>query len=276
MAKSDAKTTSTEVTKTTTASVPAAVNDYGADAGTGFEGMSGSDLSIPFLSVLQSNSPQVEDENPKGSKPGMLINTVTGELIEGDKGVPFLPVHKETSHVEWVPRDAGGGFVGLHDSNGETVKAAIAANGGNRIGKLRVGTNELIETHYVYGLILNEAGTETEGFGVISFTSTKIKPYKDWTTAMYTMKGRPPIFANRAVIKTVKQKNEKGSFHNFKIEPLRETWIKSLINPVAEAALLAEAKAFRDMVTSGMARAAFETQNATGDGGNGSTEDAPF
>lgn len=258
-----------------------AAYDYGADAGAGFEGTSGADLSIPFISILQSNSPQVEEDSDR-YKPGMLVNTVTGDIIDADAakngpGQAFLPVHKETAYVEWVPRDSGGGFVGLHDPNGEVVKAAIAANGGSRIGKLTLDNgNELIETHYIYGLLLDEAGETTTGFAVVSFTSTKIKPYRDFTTAMYTLKGRPPMFANRAVLRTVKQKNEKGSFYNFKIEPLKASWMESLINPQTEAALLEEAKSFRDMVTSGMARAAFETQNNTGDGGNGSSEDPPF
>lgn len=258
-----------------------AAYDYGADAGAGFEGTSGADLSIPFISILQSNSPQVEEDSDR-YKPGMLINTVTGDIIDADvaksgPGQAFLPVHKETAYVEWVPRDSGGGFVGLHDPNGDVVKAAIAANGGSRIGKLTLDNgNELIETHYIYGLLLDEAGETTTGFAVVSFTSTKIKPYRDFTTAMYTLKGRPPMFANRAVLRTVKQKNEKGSFFNFKIEPLKASWSESLINPQTEAALLEEAKGFRDMVTSGMARAAFETQNSTGDGGNGSSEDPPF
>lgn len=256
------------------AALPASVYDYGQDAGAGFEGTSGADLSIPFLSILQSNSPQVEEDNPKGSKPGLLYNTVTRELTSGEDGIVFLPVHKELAYVEWVPRDQGGGFVGLHDPNSEEVRRAIAANGGQRIGKLSMDNgHELIETHYVYGLILDADGKESSGFAVLSFTSTKIKPCRDWLTAMYTLKGRPPIFANRARIKTVKQKNEKGTFFNYQIEPLRETWLKSLIHPVEEAALLTEAREFRDMVISGMARAAFETQSATGDG---SSEDAPF
>lgn len=257
-----------------------ATYDYGADAGAGFEGTSGADLSIPFISILQSNSPQVEEDSDR-YKPGMLVNTVTGDIIEADVGKQaagqvFLPVHKETAYVEWIPRDSGGGFVGLHDPNGEVVKTAIAANGGSRIGKLKVGDNELIETHYIYGLLLDETGSSTTGFAVVSFTSTKIKPYRDFTTAMYTLKGRPPMFANRAILRTVKQKNEKGSFFNFKIEPFKSSWVESLINPQTEAELLAEAKGFRDMVTSGMARAAFETQNSTGDGGNGNADDPPF
>ncbi len=249
--------------------------DYGDDAGVGFEGTKSSDLSIPFLGVLQSNSPQVEDNNPDGAASGMLYNTVTRELLDGEKGIVFLPCHKDTAFVEWVPRDLGGGFVGMHDPDGDVVKASKEAHEADpdaKFGKYKVGKNDLIETYYVYGLILDDTGEETQGFAVISFTSTKIKAYRDWTTAMYTLKGKPPIFANRARIRTVKQKNDFGTFFNFCIDPLRETWVKSLISPITNKELLVEASGFREMVTSGMARAAFETERSTGDG-SGATEE---
>lgn len=251
--------------------------DYGSEAGAGFEGTSGDDLSIPFVSILQSNSPQVEEENPPGAKAGMLYNTVTREMIPGEQGVVFLPVHKEHVFVEWVPRNEGGGFVGTYDPGAAEVKDAIAANGGQRTGKLHLPNgNELIETFYVYGLTLDDEGKETTGFGVVSFTSTKIKPCRDWTTAMYTLKGKPPMFANRARLKTVRQKNEHGTYHNFQIEPLAATWRESLIDPQAEASLLQEAREFREMVMTGMAKANHESEHSTsGVGPEGSSEDKP-
>ena len=105
--------TKQEVAKTAPAGA-VATYDYGGDQGAGFEDTSGSDLSVPFLGILQSNSPQVEDKDPTGSEPGMLFNTVTRELVSSEDGVVFLPCHKETAYVEWVPRNKGGGFVGLH------------------------------------------------------------------------------------------------------------------------------------------------------------------
>lgn len=256
--------------------------DYGDDAGAGFEGTKGSDLSIPFLGILQSNSPQVEDKDPEGAESGMLFNTVTRELISGETGLVFLPCHKEGPvWVEWVPRNKGGGFVGLHDPESDEVKNGepiMHPETGKPTRKLRCGENELIETYYVYGLILDEDGGDTVGFAVISFTSTKIKPYRDWVTAMYTLKGKPPMFANRARIRTTKQKNESGTFYNFRIDPFAETWAKSLINPAEQGDLLTQAKDFREMVVSGMARAAFETERAAGDGGGAEPgdENPPF
>lgn len=280
-----AKSTGTDVATTEAPALPAAY-DYGEDAGAGFEGTKGSDLSVPFLAILQKTSPQVEggDAPIAGAKVSMLFNTVTREMWPADveanvEGLAFIPCHKETAYVEWVPRDNGGGFVAMHDPNGQIVKDAIEANDGKTFGKLKIGDNDLVETHYVYGLFLNKEGSETEGFAVISFTSTKITPYKDWITAMFTIKGKPPMFANRAILRTVKQKNDYGTFFNFRIDPFGETWIKGLINPKTETALLVEAKEFREMVVSGMARADFDSQrSAEGAGGSadGGGEKAPF
>jgi len=236
-----------------------AAYDYGQDAGAGFEQVKATDLAVPFINVVQALSKIVEEG---GATAGQLFNTVTGEFIEGDVGVAFVPCHKEEAFVEWVPREKGGGFVGLHAPDSEVVKKAIETNGGKRFGDLKVGENDLIETHYVYGLVLDEEGNP-DGFAVVAFTSTKIKVFRNWLTAMYTLKGKPPMFANRARIKTVKQKSKQHTFYNLKIEPLKGSWGDSLINPQTEAALLTAARDFQQMVVSGLARAAFETQDGS-------------
>ncbi len=286
----------TEIAVQEAAGLPATSYDYGDDSGAGFEGTKSSDLSVPFLAILQSNSPQVVDKDPAGCESGNLFNTVTKQVWQGEgptaEGVIFIPVHKEQVYVEWVPRLAGGGMVGMHDPNGDVVKKAIEDNDGKSFGKLHCpdsrpdakagAENDLVETFYVYGLFLDEDGVSTTGFGVVSFTSTKIKPYRDWITAMYTLKGKPPMFANRAVLRTVKQKNDSGTFFNFRIDPYGQTWSKGLINPAQNDALLNEARDFREMVVSGMAKADFASQHAaSGSGGDpaadgGDGEDAPF
>lgn len=243
-----------------------ATYDYGTDAGAGFEGTQATDLSIPFLAILQSNSPQVESNSPDGSKAGMLFNTVTRELIPGAEGLVFQPCFKEDCYVEWVPRDAGGGLVGRHDAGAEIVKKAVA-KAKTRFEKLKTedGKHDLVETHYVYGLVLDSSGEKPLGFAVISFSSTKIKPFRDWFTAMYMLVGKPPIFANRARIKTVQQTNKKGQkFYNFQVDPFQTDWRSSLIDPAANKELLEAGKNFRDKVMSGAAKAAFETQEAAG------------
>jgi hypothetical protein len=276
-------------TATATANVPAEVKNqlpaeagdfnYGEDAGVGFEGTTANDLSIPFIGILQSNSPQIDGDNPvEGAKPGMLYNTVTGELISGELGQAFIPVHYDRAFVEWTPRDKGGGFVGLHDPNSELVKAEVEKHKGQR-GKIILSNgNELIETEYCYCLLLEPDMKTPSGFAVLSLTSTKLTPFRKFKTSLFMLKGKPPLFVNRGVLKTTKQKNEKGTFYNANFVPaVGADWKSSLIpNNAAHKELIEEAKSFRQMVLSGVAKAAFETQNAAGDTGSGNTEDAPF
>lgn len=249
-----------------TAKPPALSHDYGADAGAGFEGTKSSDLAIPFLNVMQSNSPSVVDGIHKS---GDIVNSVTGEVYAGEDGVPFQPVHHEHKFVKWRPRDAGGGILGTFDPEDPYVAQTCKLNG-SEYGKLKTQDgNELIETHYVYGLILNDAGNEAQGFAVIAYTSTKITPYRKWSTAMFLLKGKPPLFANRARMVTINDKNDKGqAFKNVEMKPLVGTnWLDSLIPPSTPdgQGLLTAAKELREMILSGMAKAAYDTQDTSGD-----------
>lgn len=257
---------SKSVAKKEEKSTALAAPDYGEYKGEGFEGTTASDLSIPFISVLQNNSPIVED-NPE-AEAGMLYNTVTGELIDGEDGTIFQPCYKERLYTEWVPYDDGGGFVGIHTPDSDIVKNALVVVEGNKFADLKNGENDLVETHYVYGNLLDKDGKEVVAFAVMAMTSTKIKVCRDWFTSMYMIKGQPPLFANRARLQTVKQKKDKFTFYNFKITPIGNSWAESLIDPKSEdgKALLQAGKEFKDMVTSGIAKAAFETQESASGG----------
>lgn len=247
--------------------------DYGEMAHEGFEGTTIKDLSIPFINVLQSLSPEVQDETVAGAKAGDLLNSVTKEILK--QPLVVIPIEKEESWVEWVPRTKGGGLVGRHDPNSEIVLSAIKNNGGSRIPpkdaegkriafKTPAG-NDLIETHYVYCLIMDDEGQSIDGYCVLSFSSAKIKAYKDWMTSLYTQKGRPPIFANRAKISTVKQKNESGTFFIYGVAPFNDTWRESLIPPDADGMkLLKEAQEFRKMIHEGLARPDYDSVASSG------------
>ncbi len=213
--------------------------DYGDEAGEGFEGISLNDMSIPFLNLLQSNSPEVEAQTIPNARAGLILNSVTKEIL--DQPIIVQPVKREHKWVEWKPRTAGGGLVATHEDDSEVVKKAIAANGGSRIppkgndGKrvaMKVGTNELVETFYYYCFLLDPNGMEQIGWCVISFSSTKIKVQKDWMTAMRTQRGKPPLKAFRCKIATERQTNDSGQpYYNFTIRPFGDTWIASSDRP---------------------------------------------
>ncbi len=231
------------------------------------------ELSIPFFSILQSNSPEVEEQTIEGAKPGMIFNTVTKELYEN--GIYVLPVKKDYKFVQWVPRLRGGGFVNSHDPKGELVAASIKANDGSVFGNLTIqgenGQDDLVETKFMNIMHYDPHTAMPLGFGIISFSKTKIKPYNDWITSMrlITPKVKHRITIG-AKIGTVKQTNPKGTFYNFHIVSAGSSWKESLMERPRMDAVLLEAKGFQDMLKSGMATPDFGSTKAD-DG-----DDVPF
>ena len=255
------------------------VIDYGEDAGAGFENQSREDISIPFITVLQALSPQVSKETVEGAKSGMLFNTVTEELIDD---VTFVPGYTEHVYVEWVPRKEGGGFVALHQMDSPVV--AKAKDESEEFGKLKVdreggGQNDLVETFYVYGSILDE-DDNPESMAVIAFTSSKIKIYRKWNTSirMFTVKTedgrkvRPPMFAHRVKLGSQKEQANGEEYFNFTLKPANGKIKDSLLEPGCEA--LESARSVGEMVKSGLAKAAHDSVD--GEGGDNADEDIPF
>lgn len=74
------------------------------------------DVAIPFMRVLQSNSPQVKRQNAKyveDAEAGQFFNTATQRTFDGDKGLYVVPVHFERQATLWLPRGEGGGGGGF-------------------------------------------------------------------------------------------------------------------------------------------------------------------
>ena len=250
--------------------------DYGNQKHAGFEDVKVTDLSIPFISVMQSNSKLVGDADHP-AKAGDMVNSVTGEVVK--QPLIVHPVHKDHLWAEWIPRNKGGGRGDSHEDDSQIVKDVIKKNGGSRIPPLNSDNErkpfrlengmDLVETHYVYCLIMNEEGTEHMGYCVLPFSSTKIKVQKDWWTAMYTLKGAPPLVANRARVSTVQQTGNGQQFFNLSIKAFADTWLEGLIPPdEAGFKLMKEASDFREMIESGLAKAAVETEDTGSSGGS--------
>lgn len=238
--------------------VPAAVSDYGTYAGGGYENTNQDDFARPVVVLLQALSPQVSGTDPiDGARAGSLLNSATDELYP-EEGFIFVPCAREHVFTEWIPKNedgTGGGFVGRHEPASEVVAAAIKQYG--RFGKPKLPNgNELVETFYLYGMVLeNASDTEAIDIVVIPFTSTKIKKYKAWMTKSRTVKGRPPMFAHRVQVSTVGERKGNHNFFNYKLEPALGKSIKeSLIPPELDGAphpLLIEGDNISRMVSEG-------------------------
>jgi len=241
-------------------------------ANRGFENTTSKDFAIPFKQILQSNSPQIADEAKriKGAKPGDLHNTVTNRVIDGKEGFLFLPCVTEHCYTEWTPRDKGGGFKGRHEVNAKTVIDAIASgkktDKGNR--PITASGTELVETYYVYGMILDSIDAmESAEMVVLAFTSTKIKKYRKFMTTLRTNKAfkDAPLFAHRLRVTTVQEKNPEGTYYNFEVNPAidgEDPVAASVLPPEVDGKdhpLLVAGDQLREQVLGGTARAATES-----------------
>ncbi len=233
-----------------------ALTDFGDDAGAGFEDVTKEEYSIPFIRILQTNSPQCEPGVMPGAKPGMFINTATGELFEPGT-VTFIPVHREHDFCEYIPRDQGGGFKGRRPVDDPLVIELQAKQG--QFGKLQTpDATELVETFYLYGLWLVDGMLSRV---VIGFSSTQVKKYRNFITramGIQYLNGeghaiRPPLWAHRWKLGTVGEKNKKGSFFGWTITLDGEKPLDALV-PM-KSAWYAAGKEFYEMIKAGVARA---------------------
>lgn len=206
------------ITLDTDAFKPALIYDE-ADFGAGFEDFGAEDVLVPFISILQKGSPQVEDDNPKqvpGAKAGMFMNTATGELFDGKTtGIRVIPVHRNRQFIEWIPKDEGGGLVKVYAPDAKEVLDVVGKD--RQYGKLKIGDgNDLVETFSVFALLVREDGDYDRV--VISFASSQISVYKRWMMKAQSIKvttpdGRklvPPMFSHMYTLTTLfTQKKEK-------------------------------------------------------------------
>lgn len=272
-----------EVAPRTTGSALAVAEDYGDDAGKGMENITADERKIPFVRLLQSNSPQcTNDGNAKympNAKAGMFLNTSTGALF--DK-LEFIPCARDHKFVEYVPRDLGSGFVTVHEPNAEIVLMLRAKQG--KFGKLENGVvrdakgnitagTEIIEGFQVYAIFL-DSETGAKFRAVASFTSTQIGKYQNLIDRIDNIEYRtsaaedaktikPPMWAHRWVMTSANEKNKKGAFKGYvlglatkKPDGSDDFPIKSLIK--MSDPLYAEGRAFRAFVESGKGAADYE------------------
>ena len=249
-----------------------AVMDYGEDEGAGHENLGKDDFAIPFLLLLQPLSPPVVEGRAKA---GDLYNTLTEEVIPGSEGVRLVPVLTQHVYTRWVPRDAGGGFRGQHDPASPEVKEAQKQSG-KVFGKLTIVApnekgeqekNEMVETFYLYAQLLDK-NLQPAGGCIINFYSTKIKLYKQMMTKIAEVrvqapdgrKVKPPLFAHPLHLTTVSQKNNKGTFYNFVIRPVKGSVMESLLAP--DHAAVQAGSALLKLIQSGDAKVDFEKQQA--------------
>jgi len=240
----------------TQSNLPAMASKYQEDAGAGYEEADKDSFAIPFIAILQALSPQVDESDGafiEGAKQGMFLNTVTNDVFEA---LNIIPVHYNRTFTEWGLRENGGGFKGEHPPEKGT-ELQLTATRDDKSRDVLPNGNQIVDSRNHYVLIETVNGWQPV---IISFTATQLKKSRKWMTSMNQIKvddgtGRmfnPPMFANLYHMSTVKEKNEKGSWFNFKLER---------VGYVDDEGAYAMAKEFREQVKSGEAKAAHESAN---------------
>jgi hypothetical protein len=200
------------------------LSEIEADAGSGVQ-MGMADAAVPYLYILQTNSPQVNEDHAlyvKGAKAGMFYNNVSGEVFDGrEQGVVVIPCGYERKYVEWVPRDNGGGYVADHDVNGPIMSETKPDERGRPI---LANGNLIVETtyHYVYMRHPEEGNWERI---IVPMKSTALKKSRRWNTALMSTlipgtQKQAPRWLFPYLLKTVKEQKDQNTWSNFDITRL--------------------------------------------------------
>ena len=253
--------------KTNTALAVGAM-DFASDAGAGMENAGQESFAIPFLSILQKGSPQVDEASGsavEGARAGMFYENVTGRMISGKDGVVLIPCSYKREFLRWASRDNGGGLKGVYTpeqvadmrAKGQVVEQDGRLYAPESDGSVNPNKSDRFNdtrNHYVL-IIDQETGAWTEA--LLSLTSTQIKKSKMLMSALASVKLKnssnqlftPPTFANLIHATTVGESNDKGTWFGVKFE---------LAGQVDRSEVYAAAKAFHASIAKGGVQVKYE------------------
>jgi len=237
-----------QVTEKKSAPLPA--NMFEDDAAKGLGAIGQEDLALPFLKILGQLSPEVNKRDGKyveGAEPGMIFNSVSGELYDGVKGINVIPCFYKLEYIEWKDRGEGlGAPVAIYDSSSDIMsKTTPDAN-----YKDRLPNGNYIEKTASHFVIV--AG-DSPSTALISMKSTQLKISRKWNSMMsgIKMKGAngmftPASFSHIYKLKTTQMSNDKGTWFG---------WEVSKVGPVTDKGLYDQAKGFSDSISKGNVKA---------------------
>ena len=232
-----------------------AINLFEADADKGSQNMTQEDLALPFLKVLGQLSPEINKRDGKyveGAEAGMILNTVTNDIFDGEKGIEVLPVYYKRQLVEWQDRgESKGAPVAIHEASSDIMSKTTR----DKSYKDRLPNGNYIENtanHFV--ILLGKSPTTA----LISMKATQLKVSRKWNSMMMGLKlqGKnglftPPIYSHIYKLKTVQMSNDKGTWFG---------WDVSTVGPVQDKAVYEIAKNFAASVSKGEVQTKHETE----------------
>lgn len=223
--------------------------------GAGSEEVTREEMALPFLGLLQALSPQVakrEDAYIEDAEPGMFFDTVRQTIWDGEEGILVIPCHMSPVVVEWVNREAGGGFVAVHPSMKAARKACQDPE-----------NHDLVQTHQHAVLVQNPDKTWSEA--IWPMKSTALTPSRQWNSRI-AMQERSlpnaetgedevlrdlPRYWSIWRVTSAEKSNDKGRFFVPKISGEAEVDLFELGDE--GAVLIERARAFQELCASGAA-----------------------
>jgi len=193
----------------------------------GAENVTAGDLSIPRLYMLQPLSPQVSGSGKlKGAAPGMIFDSVTQKFYEK---IWFIVCLYRRSWVEWVERDAGGGFVAEHFEVNPKWKREergpfVISKKESADGKPHI-INDTRSFFSLYSPKLDKADLpDNPTTAIQSLTSTQIRRASNLLTVITGKEfrsksgkvGRLPIFASVIMAEGEESENDQGTWYSWK------------------------------------------------------------
>lgn len=219
-------------------------SSFEQDANAGFEGMGQEDLALPFLRLLAANSPEIGEI--EGALPGMIYNSVTGDLYDGKVGIVVIPCAYTRQYIEWAPRGQGSGApIAVYPATSDILSRTIRDKSTNKDYLENGNYIENTANHYV---MLVSEGTLSPA--LISMKSTQLKKSRKWNSQMMSVKAQsssgefytPPMYSQRYLLSTSAESNDKGKWYGWEITHL---------GPIETRAMYEEARKFAQSIAAG-------------------------
>jgi hypothetical protein len=237
-----------QVAEKKTAGLPS--NIFEEDAAKGLGKIGQEDLALPFLKILGQLSPEVNKRDGKyveGAEPGMIYNSVSGDLYDGVKGIDVIPCFYKLEYIEWKDRGEGPGApVAIYDSSSDIMSKTKA----DASYKDRLPNGNYIEKTASHFVIITGDSPST---ALISMKSTQLKISRKWNSMMsgIKLKGKnglytPASFSHIYKLKTTQMSNDKGTWFG---------WEVSKVGPITDASIYQQAKTFSDSISKGAVKA---------------------
>lgn len=195
-----------------------------ADAGMGTEGMGVGDLKMPYLYILQTNSPQVNPGHQsyvEGAQASMFYNVANKRYYDGrETGLLIVDCGCERKYVEWKDREkTGGGWVGEHTMESDILEYCEKDEKGRWF--IPQTGNMIVETAYHYCLYFCP-DTKTWEKCVIPMKSTALKMHRELGTMIAEAKlpsgSKAPRFLNKFLMTTYLEQKNNNSWWQFDFE----------------------------------------------------------